>query len=101
MRKLWNKIMNNKLLVLSLLIALATVIFAQGCGTVATIKLPNGEFAIYEGPKKAEMWLKEKDREVKYSGKSAPWWAPILAIFTGVASRAAQGGSETNINLSP
>ena len=102
MRKLWNKIMNNKLLTLSILFFLGTVIFAQGCApTIATIHLPDGKIAKYVGPKKVSMSLKENGREVKYSGLSEPWWASILAIFTGAASRAAQGGSETNINLSP
>ena len=83
-------------------IGLVVVIaLSVGCAITATIQLPNGEEALYHGPKKAEMWLKEKDREVKYTGMSAPWYSPFLAIFAGAASNAAKGGSETNINLSP
>ncbi len=102
MKKLWEKIMNNKLLVLSILFFLATVIFMQGCATVATLTSPTKQTWTYKGPKKVEFSWKTKDgEEVKYSGLSSPWWKGLLGIFTGVASRAAQGGSETNINLSP
>ena len=77
----------------------AIYIALQGCGTVATIKLPDGKLAIYEGPKKATMWLKENGREVKYSGLSEPWWAPFVAILGGAASNATQ--RDTNINVKP
>ena len=77
--------MNNKLLVLSILFFLATAIFTPGCAKLfnieATILLPNGEEAVYRGPKKAEMTLKEKDREVKYSGKSESIWDAIMKIW--------------------
>ena len=101
MRKLWEKIMNNKLLTLSILFFLATVIFAPGCATVATLTSPTKQTWTYKGPKKVTMSWKKGDEEVKYSGLGQPWWKGLLGIFTGVASRAAQGGSETNINLSP
>ncbi len=101
MKKLWDTIMNNKLLTLSLLILLATVIFAQGCASVSTLTSPDNKVWTYEGPKKVTMSWKKGDEEVKYSGLGQPWWKGLLGIFTGVASRAAQGGSETNINLSP
>ncbi|KKM89040.1 hypothetical protein LCGC14_1252600, partial [marine sediment metagenome] len=52
MRKLWEKIMNNKLLTLSILFFLATVIFAPGCATVATLTSPTKQTGPTRGRKR-------------------------------------------------
>ena len=104
MRKLWGKIMNNKLLVLSILFFFGTVIFAQGCASVATLTSPAGQTWTYKGAKKVEMFWKTKDgEEIHYSGKSSPWWKGLLGVFSGIAANRARGSAEnvTEINLSP
>ena len=103
MRKLWDRIMNNKLLTLSILFFFGTVIFAQGCASniKATIHLPNGEIATFYGPQKSKMLLEENGRKVEYSGLSDPWWKGLLGIFGGAVSSKIRSDAETNINLNP
>ena len=78
MIKLWNKMLNNKLLTFSIVFALATVIFAPGCSIKARIIDPDKQVYLYHGPKDANMTVKKGDMEITYAGKGEGWWAGML-----------------------
>ena len=83
MIKLWNKMLNNKLLTFSIVFALATVIFAPGCAIKAQITDPNNKDKVYlyHGPKDVEMSVKTTDVDIKYSGKTKSWLSEMLQYF--------------------
>lgn len=70
----------KKLFIISL-----TILLLSGCGTVAEITDPLGKVYTYKGPKDVDMSIKQGDIEIKYSGKTSPWWHSMLPfIFKSV-----------------
>ena len=64
-----------------LIVILIMVWGVMGCSIKATITDPQDNVYTYKGPKDVDLAVKKGDMEVKYSGKTAPWYESMLPFL--------------------